>query len=172
MRVELPPLRERPDDIPLLAQFFLKRLGEPSSGKQLTPAALCELSGRAWPGNVRELRNAVEHAAIMARGDVIDVAHLPTAYGTSADVAQGDEHLQRELQRWIVEQLALTDAERDDGDLYERFLATVEPTLLKSVFEHCSHNRAATARILGLHRATLRQKLKHYEVDSGDDEVS
>ncbi len=170
VQIELPPLRERPDDIPLLAQFFLKRLGEPSSRKQISPAALCELARRTWPGNVRELRNAVEHAAIMARGDVIDIAHLPSAYGPASESALSDEHLRRELVRWVSEQLAIADAEREDGDLYERFLATVEPPLLATAFEHFGHNRAATARVLGLHRATLRQKLKHYEIDGGEEE--
>ena len=79
--VELPPLRERPDDIPLLAQFFLKRLGEPSSSKQFTPAALCELAGRAWPGNVRELRNAVTRAISGGDDPEPDVAELELQAG-------------------------------------------------------------------------------------------
>lgn len=170
VQIELPPLRERPDDIPLLAQFFLQRLGEPSSRKQLSPAALCELSARSWPGNVRELRNAIEHAAIMSRGEVIDVSHLPSKHGTSPEFARGDEHLQRELVRWVSERLAMANSEQADGDLFERFLATVEPPLLQTAFEHFSRNRAATARVLGLHRATLRQKLKHYGIDVSDDE--
>lgn len=170
VRIELPPLRERPDDIPLLARFFLQRFGAPHSQKHFTPAAMCELARRNWQGNVRELKNAVEHAAVMARGDVIDVPELPSSYRSPGDDGRGDAHLQRELQRWVAERLAVLDGEQPESDLFEAMLGAVEPTLLKSVLDHCQNNRAAAARLLGLHRATLRQKLRHYEIDLNDEE--
>ncbi len=168
--IEMPTLRERPDDIPLLSRHFLNLLGEPHASKQFTPNALCELARRAWPGNVRELRNAIEHAAVMSRGDVIDVEQLPAVYRVLGEGKLGDLHFDRELARWCDEQLATLGKESGEGDLYERLLASIEPTMLRIVLTHCEGNRAAASRILGLHRATLRQKLNHYGIDQSDDE--
>lgn len=172
VQIELPPLRDRAEDIPSLAQFFLTRSGNDGESKHLSPAALCELGRRSWPGNVRELRNAVEHAAIMARGDSIEVSDLPpatTLEGTSGDAAS---LLQREVARWITEQLQPLDAAGSEAALYEDFIQAVEPPLLRSVLERCGNNRAAAARLLGLHRATLRQKLKNHGIAGPDDSVS
>jgi two-component system response regulator HydG len=77
--IELPPLRARPDDVPLLAAAFLRRIAE-KHGKQLagfTPAALGALTAHAWPGNVRELEHAIERAVVLCRGETVDVADLP-----------------------------------------------------------------------------------------------
>jgi DNA-binding NtrC family response regulator len=70
----IPPLRERPEDIPLLVDHFAKQL---PNQKRLTPAALAALSEYDWPGNVRELHFAVERAGLLAEGEMIDVEDLP-----------------------------------------------------------------------------------------------
>ena len=77
--VRLPPLRERRDDVPLLAAAFLRRLAETNQRRLsgFTPAALAALEAAPWPGNVRELLHAVERAVILARGELIDVGDLP-----------------------------------------------------------------------------------------------
>jgi transcriptional regulator with GAF, ATPase, and Fis domain len=74
VKVVIPPLRERPEDIPLLVDHFTKQL---PSQKRFTPAALAALADYDWPGNVRELHFAVERAGLLAEGDMIDVADLP-----------------------------------------------------------------------------------------------
>jgi transcriptional regulator with GAF, ATPase, and Fis domain len=74
VKVVIPPLRERPEDIPLLVEHFVKQL---PNQKRFTPAALEALSEYDWPGNVRELHFAVERAGLLAEGDKIDVADLP-----------------------------------------------------------------------------------------------
>jgi transcriptional regulator with GAF, ATPase, and Fis domain len=74
VKVVIPPLRERPEDIPLLVDHFSKQL---PSQKRFTPAALAALSEYDWPGNVRELHFAIERAGLLAEGDMIDVADLP-----------------------------------------------------------------------------------------------
>jgi two-component system response regulator HydG len=79
--VRLPPLRQRREDVPLLASAFLRRLAE-RNGKPVqgyTPAALRRLEAYGWPGNVRELKHAVERAVVLCRGDVIDEGDLPEA---------------------------------------------------------------------------------------------
>jgi two-component system, NtrC family, response regulator HydG len=77
--IELPPLRDRRDDVPLLAAAFLRRISE-KHGKQLagfTPGALAALAAHSWPGNVRELEHAVERAVVLCRGEAVDVDDLP-----------------------------------------------------------------------------------------------
>jgi DNA-binding NtrC family response regulator len=74
VKVVIPPLRERPEDIPLLVEHFSKQL---PNQKRFTPAALAALRAYDWPGNVRELHFAVERAGLLAEGDMIDVADLP-----------------------------------------------------------------------------------------------
>ena len=77
--IELPPLRQRVDDIPLLVDYFLDQLAARQNCPRpaISEAAIAELKGRPWFGNVRELRNAIEHGMIMARGGMIAVEHLP-----------------------------------------------------------------------------------------------
>ena len=83
--ITLPPLRERGDDIPLLAAEFLKGYEGRSGGgrNSLGPDALRLLEGHAWPGNVRELQNALQYAVIKARGQVIGAQHLPPTLAVS-----------------------------------------------------------------------------------------
>lgn len=166
VQIDLPPLRERAEDIPDLANYFLRNCSEGDSPRELTPAALCELGARSWPGNVRELRNTVEHAAIMSRGSAIDVTHLPDAAATSGGRTAGStDPLLREVRRWTQEKMEILDPSGSEAMLYEDFLQAVEPSLLESVLDRCSGNRAAAARLLGLHRATLRQKLRSHGLD-------
>ena len=75
--IHLPPLRARTDDIPVLAAHFLRLATVDGPPKHLSKAAVAELVSRPWHGNVRELRNAVERAAVVARGDVVEAEHFP-----------------------------------------------------------------------------------------------
>ncbi len=81
IHLHVPPLRERPEDIPLLAQHFLVRFSRKNRKeiRGLSPEALDALAGHRWPGNVRELENAIERAVVLCRGDRIDVDDLPPA---------------------------------------------------------------------------------------------
>jgi DNA-binding NtrC family response regulator len=176
--IHLPPLRDRREDIPLLAEHFLGQLRPRMSGDvdvRLSPGVLEDLAARRWVGNVRELRNAIEHAAIVARGRSIRPEHLPPAASGPAPVpADGPPALAREIQeratRWARGE-AGRDPEVGPGEgaveepLYERFLAMVEPPLLRVALERCRGNRAAAAQLLGIHRATLRQRLRRYGID-------
>ncbi len=164
--IDLPPLRARGEDIPELARHFLQRATAGSATKEFSPAALCELAARSWPGNVRELRNTVEHAALMTGSATIEPTDLPapevTAGGRDASTT---EPLLRETSRWIADQLSQFDGDGGEASLYDDFLQSVEPTLLTAALKHCHGNRAAAARLLGLHRATLRQKLRSHGLD-------
>jgi two-component system nitrogen regulation response regulator GlnG len=159
--IHLPPLRDRRDDIPLLAEHFLGQFRVPGAGdSRLSPEVLEALRARHWSGNVRELRNAIEHAAIVARGRSIRPEHLPS--GTSPTPPTIGQDLQEQATRWARQEARRIGADADEAPLYERFLELVEPPLLRVVLEQCRGNRAAAAQVLGIHRATLRQRLRRY----------
>ncbi|HVW01956.1 MAG TPA: sigma-54 dependent transcriptional regulator, partial [Planctomycetaceae bacterium] len=167
--IHLPPLRERREDIPLLADFFLRQTRPLRRGLELSEEVRNELVHRDWPGNVRELRNAIEHAAILAREGCIRLEHLP-AQGVMAGAGGERSRLQTELSTWARDALRPEGDAEPPTDLYEKFLELLEPGLLQAVVEECGGNRAAAAQRLGLHRATLRQKLRKYGLSPDRDE--
>jgi DNA-binding NtrC family response regulator len=162
-RIHLPPLRERKEDIPLLAEHFLRRCRAPGVSTRMSPEFLAALADRPWPGNVRELRNVIEHAAIISRGGVLGTEHLVPSQLPLAAAASEGEGTSEQVAAWAKEQSRSTLAGGESG-VYEQYLSLVEPPLLRAVLEECSHNRALAAQRLGIHRATLRQKLRKYGI--------
>jgi DNA-binding NtrC family response regulator len=163
-QIHLPPLRDRREDVPSLAEHFLRqiRLPQDAAPWRISEGLRAEICARPWAGNVRELRNAVEHAAIVARGGEIRPEHLPAPAAMSpATPVPVSGRAQREVAGWTADEAARLAA-TDDPQLYERFLQLVEPPLLEAVLRHCAGNRAAAAHLLGLHRATLRQKMRRH----------
>jgi two-component system nitrogen regulation response regulator GlnG len=165
--IDLPPLRQRPDDIVPLAEHFL-RLASAGAAvtAALSDAARDELRRRPWYGNVRELRNAIEHAVIVARGGLIDPEQSPAPAAASWLLPSGaasspEAAIAEQIRRWSQSKLA---ADQTDGDLHHRLLQLVEPPLLQTVMEHYGQCFAA-ARALGLHRSTLRRKLDQYGLE-------
>ena len=113
-----------------------------------------------------DLKPMLEHAAIVARGQPIRPEHLPaapaapTTYEGQNDLGQ----IQDRITRWSLTEARATGPEPPDQVLYERFLGLVEPPLLRAIIDQCRGNRAAAAERLGIHRATLRQKLRKYGI--------
>lgn len=163
--IHLPPLRDRGDDVLVLAEHFLRQAQTTPGGSDLKfgADALAELKRREWRGNVRELRNAVDHAALVARGGEVRAEHLPVVQSFSPATTSTAELVQRHLAEWTT-QATLSHHGADDPQLHEQFLQLVEPPLLEMVLRRCGQNRAAAAHLLGLHRATLRQKLRRYGI--------
>ncbi|QDT53561.1 Transcriptional regulatory protein ZraR [Caulifigura coniformis] len=158
--IEAPALRDRREDIPLLCDHFLAGI-ECGRSSVVSDEAMEELLKRPWNGNVREFRNAIEHAAVLARGGLIAAEHLPAPSEARPDT--GDVgRLSRCIVDWtdeaFPEDIDASDAEL--ADLYSRFLSTVEKPLLEATLEKCGGNQTAAATILGIHRSTLRQKLR------------
>ena len=167
--IELPPLRERRDDIPDLVQHFVARIRGDSAGDHpvVSHEALAELQRRPWFGNVRELRNVVEHALIVARGGAILPEHLSTPI--TAELVQGEgressslEQIHELIYDWANE--AINDPARS-SQAYDELLKIVEPPLFKAAIEKHGGNCAAAARELGMHRVTLRKKLDLYGIN-------
>jgi two-component system nitrogen regulation response regulator GlnG len=159
-QVALPPLREHPEDVEALAEHFLRRF-EPRA-LPLLPETLRHLQALPWPGNVRELRNALEHAAIVARGGPLLPEHFPT-YVLDGHSASPVEDLAAAVRRWLTERLRET-APATPNDIYAELLRCVEPPLLDEVMKRVEGNRWAAAQWLGLNRATVRKKLGLYDL--------
>lgn len=166
-QIDLPPLRERREDIAQLALHFAAMLADRNGGPRcaLPPELLAELESRPWYGNARELRNAIEHASILARGTPLTVAHLPPpAPGPTSGGTSGSAAIDAALRGWTEQ--ALRDGVKT-GDLYERYLQLVEPPLLAATLNGCGGQVVAAARRLGLHRTTIAKKLHQYGLSGG-----
>jgi two-component system nitrogen regulation response regulator GlnG len=157
-QVTLPPLRDRPEDVGPLAGHFLRRF-EPRA-LPLLPETLRFLEGLPWFGNVRELRNALEHAAIVARGGPLLPEHFPTFTADPA-LASPAERLAAAVRTWLADRVRAAGTAAP-ADLYAELLKVAEPALLDEVLRRLDGNRWAAAQWLGLNRATVRKKLAHY----------
>ena len=167
--IELPPLRQRREDIGPLAEHFLDVLADRNPGPRpsLSAEALAELRRREWFGNVRELRNAIEHAMILARGGIIAPEHLPPPLlPAGLGRAAPEEAIAMLIHTWAQAQL---DGREEVQDLYERLLRLVEPPLLKAALQHAGGQCLAASRRLGLHRTTLRKKLDELGIGGAEE---
>lgn len=165
--IHVPPLRDRLDDVPELARHFL-RLVDARRGENLIlrDDLIEELTSRPWRGNVRELRNAIERAAIVARGGPLLPEHLPPAIEPHGDNGGAKpDGLDQTIARWTEQALANPETGDEADSLYDRFLARVETPMLRSVLRRESGNKALAAQRIGIHRSTLRQKLRRYGLD-------
>lgn len=164
--IHMPRLRDRIEDIPELCQHLLRRLHYQHPEAALDAEALEELKRRDWPGNVRELRNTLEHSALMARGGIISRRHLPAPQPAFIPVTEPTVPLETLVQSWIRQELQLQSisAEPTAEGLFDRFLTFVEPIFLRAGLEATKGNRSGAADLLGMHRATLREKLKRYGI--------
>jgi len=153
--LSLPPLRERHDDLPLLAAHFLRKHGG-ATPPRLTPTAFEALVAYSWPGNVRELENAILHAVALVRGDTIDVELLPRSVveGARAPLAAG---LVGDL-GW-ADELPLTEAKR-------RAASEFEKRYLLRVLERAHGTIAEAARLAGLDRSNFRRLLQRHGIDA------
>jgi two-component system nitrogen regulation response regulator GlnG len=157
-QIYLPPLRERPEDVEALAEHFLRRF-EPRA-LPLPPETLKFLRSLPWFGNVRELRNALEHAAIVARGGPLLPEHFPPLALDPSPTTPA-EQLAAAVRRWLADRVREA-GKAPPADLYAALLGCVEPALLDEVMRRLNGNRWAAAQWLGLNRATVRKKLGLY----------
>ncbi|SFI98456.1 sigma-54-dependent transcriptional regulator [Planctomicrobium piriforme] len=164
-RIEIPPLRERTEDLPVLAERFLARVaGERAIS--ISPETITVLRQRQWPGNVRELRSAIQHAALVCRGNVLTPEFLPpeTVSAPSRSSAEDVSRILELLRTWADEVVQTVDPRNTATCLFEQFLNTFEPPILAAALDAVNGNRKAAADLLGLHRETLRKRLRKYEL--------
>lgn len=160
--IALPPLRERIQDIPLLANYFAAQFGDGRA--VLAQETLDELLCRPWYGNVRELRKAVEHALVLARSGTVLPIHLPTPLPSfqSTNASSTTEGRLNEAVTELAQSL-LKDPQLN-GDVYDKFLQVVEKPLLATALSQSGNQCAPAARVLGLHRTTLKRKLDQHGI--------
>ncbi|MEK7385028.1 MAG: sigma-54 dependent transcriptional regulator, partial [candidate division NC10 bacterium] len=146
--IRLPALRDRREDIPLLAEHFLARIAEETKNprKRLAPDALRVLTSYPWPGNVRELQHALERAALLSEGELIGERDLPPQL-----MAPGEELTV------VLPEDALAIPETT-----ARVVRDVERELIRRALARTANNRTEAAKLLGLSRRALVYKLKEY----------
>jgi two-component system nitrogen regulation response regulator GlnG len=160
VRLRLPPLRERREDVPRLAERFLAAAAAKfhAPAKRLAPAALARLLAHDWPGNVRELENLCWRLAALAPGDTVGGAELDEALGASRvatpAVADPDGDWDNRLAAWARAQLALGAA-----GIHAQARDRLDRALLQAAMEHTGGRRSEAASRLGLGRNTLTRKL-------------
>ena len=149
VRIDVPPLRDRPEDIPLLAERFLEKhsreLGR--SPPRLAPAALERLTAYAWPGNVRELENLMERTAVLCQGDSITEDHLPGELLGAPAVSPG----------------TVVPGPSPSGPLsLQPQVEALERRLIEEALRRTGDNKSAAARLLEISERSLWYKLKKY----------
>ncbi|QDS89772.1 Nitrogen regulation protein NR(I) [Rosistilla ulvae] len=165
VRIHLPPLRQRPEDIPLLCQHFLSAMDYPGFDAAVDAELVTELQSRPWSGNVRELKNAIQHAAVVARGRALEATDFPPSTPARGETSTSNATtLNDSVTAWARQTIAT--AKQPLNDLHAQFLAASEPALLQIAIEHTAGNRAKAAEILGIHRGTLRDRLRAYQMDA------
>ena len=146
VRIQLPPLRDRREDIPELVKHFVavinKRLG--LSVRGATPSAMQLLMDYAWPGNVRELENVIERAIVLTEGRSIEPEHLPSTVRSPGESASSDEDLDLSVKRRTE---------------------VLERALIERALRQTSGNRTRAARLLDLSHRALLYKIKEYGLD-------
>jgi DNA-binding NtrC family response regulator len=153
MKIDLPPLRERREDIPLLATHFASKYARPGSGPlQFTPEAMELLLRHRWPGNIRELENAVERACITAREGVIRPENLPPDLSKTPGGGGQKLVLPVDLSRPLADQLA-------------EITAGFEERFLRKALRKARGHIGRTATITGLSRRSVSDKLTLYKID-------
>ena len=154
VNINIPPLRERRDDIPLLCTHFIKEFSEknekPIDG--ISNETCSMLSAYLWPGNVRELRNSIEKMVVLCRGKTLTPRDIPRSIRDSVQNSgyQGSAHTRR------------------SGDLKNASLADAERQLIEAALERTGHNVTKAAGELGISRRTLHRKLKEYQTELPD----
>jgi two-component system response regulator HydG len=137
--IQLPPLRKRRNDIPLLARYFLRRFSAEQNKEiqDFSSEAMRLLLDYPWPGNVRELENSIEHTAVLAKRSTVEISDLPS----------------------IIRDAAPSATSEASGTIVEN-----EKKLLQEVLEECDWNKKKAALQLGISRSTLYEKLKKYQI--------
>ncbi len=168
--IELPPLRERVDDLPLLAEHLVRRHNT-DAGKQVqrvAPETITLLERSPWPGNVRELQGVIKSALINATSDVLTPDCLPPEFAVRG--CEPSRSLAGGLEQLGIAALVRAMLEANEPEIYRKLQAVVDRVILAEVLREVGNNQVEAARRLGISRSTLRSKLQtlsNSSVDTG-----
>ncbi|HKK00544.1 MAG TPA: sigma-54 dependent transcriptional regulator [Desulfuromonadales bacterium] len=177
LRIHLPPLRERREDIPLLVEHFLARSNTRYGQKvrRLTSEATALLQSYLWPGNVRELRNVLERVFVETQGDVIGARAFAEWVRERRDFLPGDWNLENaqppsavELPYPLAGQQRLLAAPLPPAGRRDTRPAELDPEEIRRAYQAAAGNLTAAARLLGVHRATLYRALERLGLSRAD----
>ncbi len=162
IRLRLPPLRERREDIPLLAKYFLQKSAKELNveAKSISDSALSYLAAQDIPGNVRQLENLCHWLTIMTPTQQIEIADLPQEWREAASIAASGDDWRNALKQQVA--LAL---QRGDHDILERLSQQFEATLITQALQHTGGRRIEAATLLGMGRNTLTRKIQELGLD-------
>ena len=137
--IDLPPLRERKNDVSLLAKYFLKKFAieQEKNIDRIDPEAMRLLLDYRWPGNIRELENSIEHAVTLSKSDKIFISDLPNN---------------------LIVKVKTQPTKKT------KVLTANEENLIRQALNDCNWNKTSTASHLGISRSTLYEKLKKYNI--------
>ncbi|APV49272.1 nitrogen regulation protein NR(I) [Betaproteobacteria bacterium GR16-43] len=165
IRLRLPAMRERREDIPMLARHFLAKSARDLGveGKRLTNAAIAFLSAQDWAGNVRQLENLCHWVTVMAPGQVVDVKDLPPeTRGESQSAAASPEgDWRRALEREVAARLA-----RGETGVADPLTREFESALIVKALAHTGGRRIEAATLLGIGRNTLTRKIQELKIET------
>jgi nitrogen regulation protein NR(I) len=156
--INIPPLRERLEDVPLLVNYFLRRYNR-ELGKELqrvSKEALEILQGYAWPGNVRELENVIKRAVVLGKGNILSPEYLEPR---STFVPERRQELSALVKGIIKERLKLSKS-----NLYKEIMQEIEKELIIETLKMTQGNQTQTAKLLGITRPTLKEKIREYSL--------
>lgn len=162
IRIHVPPLRERRDDIPILARHFLNSAARELNiePKTLRPEAEAYLTGLDWAGNVRQLENTCRWLTVMASGKEIHLDDLPVELRESATGPAGANDWETLLRRWVEQRLT-----RAESPVLDIAVPRFERVLIESALRHTGGRRQEAAKLLGWGRNTLTRKIKEHAMD-------
>jgi two-component system nitrogen regulation response regulator GlnG len=166
IRLRLPALRERREDIPTLARHFLAKSARELhvEGKRLTDGALQFLVSQEWPGNVRQLENVCHWLTVMAPGQVVDVVDLPPEIRVEGGApGSEDTDWRRVLEREVAARLA-----RGETNIADPLTRDFETALIVKALQHTGGRRIEAAGLLGIGRNTLTRKVQDLKIDTKD----
>jgi DNA-binding NtrC family response regulator len=162
--IELPPLRERKEDIPILVQHFLKKFSH-LKGYELSMSteAMDALLKYQWPGNIRELENIIQYAIIHATGKTISKSKLPPKVFEN-NTKNDFNSLSKKLKS-LANEIISSEIISGTNNAYEEFLKIVEKPLIMAALDKALNNKTEASKILGINRNTLRKKIKELEIE-------
>jgi two-component system nitrogen regulation response regulator GlnG len=167
VRIHIPPLRERREDVPLLVNYFLEKIAREQQRKPKSIAAnvIKALGKYHWPGNVRELENAIRRAHVMAKGDAILQSDLPPEISGQGGSGATPPPA-------IAGEAAVTDAAAFARQLFQwarrdpklKVIPAVERELVIQALKETNNNQVHAAKLLGITRATLRKRIEKFGI--------
>ncbi len=166
----LPPLRERLEDIPLLIDLFIRQFSRKCGKaiKGVAPETLDLLMSHPWEGNIRELKNAISSAIVLCKGDIIMPEDMATILGTEKQFTEislqecGDDY--NAVFAQILEPVFDKICIKHKGTIYDHFTMGLEKALISMALQKSENNQVVTARLLGISRNTLRDRLERYNI--------